>query len=98
MCGCPEESSNALSGLHLYEGHTGLIPGGKPTVINGLQALVSLDTSNGTMTATFPGVDQWITMSPTPPSGTLSTHLRQVALEKQILSTVQVDPSSDGAS
>ena len=96
-CNCPAESSNAPSGLHLYEGYTGLIPGGKPAVIHGLQALVSVDASKGTMTATFPGVDQWITIGPAPPSVASSTDLRQIALEKAILSTVQVDPSSDGA-
>jgi hypothetical protein len=67
-------------------------------VINGLQALVGLDTSNATMTATFPGVDQWITISPAPPSRTRLTNLQQVALEKQILATVEAVPGSGGAS
>lgn len=96
LCGCPMESATAASGLHLYEGSTGLIPGGKPAVINGLQALVSVNTSTATMTATFPGVDQWITISPAPLPGTLSTQLRQAALERQILATVKSDPTSDG--
>lgn len=97
-CSCPNESGDPPSGLHLYEGHTGLISGGTPTVINGLQALVGLDTSNATMTATFPGVDQWITISPAPPSRTRLTNLQQVALEKQILATVEAVPGSGGAS
>jgi hypothetical protein len=96
-CHCPLEGENAPSGLHLYEGDAGLIPGGKPTVINGLQALVSSNSSIPTMTATFPGVYQWITISPAPPSNNLSIHLQQVALEKEILATVKVNPSSDGA-
>jgi hypothetical protein len=61
------ESGTSPSGLHLYECQTGLIPGGKPTVINGIEALVSLDTSNAAMTATFPGVDQWVTINPASP-------------------------------
>ncbi len=96
MCNCPAEGATAPSGLHLYVGSTGLIPGGKPTVINGLQASVSLDTSTATMTATFPGVDQWITISPAPASGSLSTEERQVALETQILATVKMHPASAG--
>ncbi len=90
------EEADAASGLHLYEGSTGLIPGGKPEVINGLQALVSVDTTTATMTATFPGVDQWITISPAPPPGTPSARLRQLALETQILATVKSDPGSVG--
>jgi hypothetical protein len=96
VCNCPAEGATAPSGLHLYVGSTGLIPGGKPAVINGLQASVSLDTSTATMTATFPGVDQWITISPAPASGSLSTQRRQVALETQILATVKMNPASDG--
>jgi hypothetical protein len=90
-CNCPAESSNAPSGLHLYEGQSGFISGGRPTVINDLEALVSLDTSNAIMTATFPGVDQWITISPDPQSANLSTRLHQVAIERQILATFTVN-------
>jgi hypothetical protein len=97
-CSCPAEAANALSGLHLYEGSTGLIPGGKPTVINGLRVLVSLDTSNAMMTATFPGVDQWITINPAPTSESRSTLLQQAAIERDILATVDLDPSNVGAS
>jgi hypothetical protein len=86
-CNCPNESSNAPSGLHLYEGQSGLTSGGRPAVINDVRALVSLDTSNATMTATFPGVDQWITISPGPQSANVSTRLDQVAIERQILAT-----------
>jgi hypothetical protein len=50
------------------------------------------------MTATFPGVDQWITISPASPSRTRLTNLQQVALEKQILATVEAVPGSGGAS
>jgi len=95
-CNCPADSGAAASGLHLYEGYGGLIPGGRPTEIGGLLAFVSLDSSTATMTATFPGVDQWITISPAPHSRTYSTHLQQVALEKQIFATVKVDPRIDG--
>ncbi len=91
------ELATAASGLHLYEGSTGLLPGGKAEVINGLQALVSLDTATATMTATFPGVDQWITISPAPLSGTPSVGLRQMALETQILAAVKSDPAASGA-
>ena len=98
VCSCPAEGFDVPSGLHLYEGQAGLVPGGRPTTINGTQALVGLDTSNATLTATFPGVDQWITISPAPPSRTASSKLQQVALEKQILATVQVVPGSGGTS
>ena len=91
-CSCPTERSDAPSGLHLYEGQAGLISGGNPTVINGLRALVGLDTSNATLTATFPGVDQWITISPAPLSRNPSSQLQQVVLEKQILATVRGRP------
>jgi hypothetical protein len=97
-CSCPMESSNASSGLHLYEGQTGLISGGRPTMIDGIQALVGLDTSNATLTATFPGVDQWITIGPAPSSRTVFGNEQQIALEKQILATVKVFPGSGGAS
>ena len=97
ICNCPAVSDNAPSGLHLYEGSTGLIPGGKPTVINGLRVLVSVDTSNATATATFPGVDQWITIEPAPRSESRSTLLQQAAIEMDILTTVNLNPSSVGA-
>ncbi len=90
-CSCPAEISSARSGLHLYEGQTGLIPGGTPTVLRGLQALVSLDTANATLTATFPGLDQWIMISPAPPAESPSIHRQQFAVEKEILGTVSVD-------
>ena len=86
-CSCPEESSDAPSGLHLYEGESGLGSGGKPTVINGLQANVSLNTSNATMIATFPGINQWVAISPGPPSTDVATRQHQVAVERQILAT-----------
>ena len=91
-CNCPMESSDAPSGLHLYEGQTGLVSGGSPTVIHGLRALVGLDTSSATLTVTFPGFDQWITISPAPLPKNLSIKLQQLVLEKQILATVQGRP------
>jgi hypothetical protein len=97
-CNCPAESDNAPSGLHLYEGQSGLISGGRPMVINGLQAFVALDVSTAMLIATFPGMDQWITISPAPPSRTLSTNPQQVVLERQILATVKLVPGSGGAS
>ena len=51
-----------------------------------------------TLTATFPGVDQWITISPAPPSRAVSGNRQQIALEKQILATVKVVPGSGGTS
>ena len=42
-CNCPEEAGDAPSGLHLYEGQSGLVPGGTPTTINGIGSLVRLD-------------------------------------------------------
>lgn len=92
-CGCPMERGNAPSGLHLYEGQAGLISGGRPTLIDGTQAFVGLDASNSTLTATFPRVDQWITISPAPQSRTASSSRQKVALEKQILATVKVEPA-----
>jgi hypothetical protein len=97
-CSCPSESSDAPSGLHLYEGQGGLVPSGSATTINGIQALVALDASHATLTATFPDEDQWITISPAPASTTVSSKLQQVALEKQILSTVEVAPDNGAAS
>jgi hypothetical protein len=91
-CNCPMESSDAPSGLHLYEGQTGLVSGGSPTVIHGLRALVGLDTSNATLTVTFPGIDQWMTISPAPLPRNPSSRLEQLVLEKQILATVQGRP------
>jgi len=98
LCNCPNESSNAPSGLHLYEGRTGVISGGSPTMIDGTQAFVGLDTSKATLTITFPGIDQWITISPAPPSRTASGKQQQIVLEKQILATVKVVPGSGGTS
>jgi len=89
-CNCAMESGNAPSGLHLYEGRTGLLPGGTPTMINGAPAFVGVDNSNAIVTATFPDVDQWITISPAPPSRAVSDSLQQIALEKRILATVKV--------
>jgi hypothetical protein len=43
------------------------------------------------MTATFPGVNQWITISPGPQSAAVSTRLHQVAIERQILATFTVE-------
>jgi hypothetical protein len=86
-CGCPEEAGDGPSGLHLYEGESGLSPDGKSELINGLQAVVSLDTSNATLTATFPAINQWVAISPGPQSADASTRLRQVTIEKQILAT-----------
>src|SRR5664280_728171 len=93
-CSCPLERSDAPSGLHLYEGQSGLISGGKPTMINGIHTLVGLNTSSATLTATFPGVDQWITISPAPSSRTASSTLQQVAQERQILAAVTAAPES----
>jgi hypothetical protein len=98
VCHCPMESANAPSGLHLYEGQTGLISGGRPTTINGVHALVGLDMSNATLTATFPGLDQWITIGPGPTSRSDSGSHQQIALEKRILATVKVVPGSGGTS
>lgn len=66
-------------------------------MINGLHVLVSLDTSNATMTATFPGVDQWIDVDPAPPSQSGSTLVQQAAIEQRILATVTPDPHNVGA-
>jgi len=95
-CNCPAELSGVPSGLHLYEGQSGLISGGGSMTINGVQAYVSLDASTATMTATFPGVDQWMTINPAPAAGTPSARLQQIALEKEILSTVKLVPSDSG--
>jgi len=67
-------------------------------MINGIQSLVGLDTSTATLTATFPSVNQWITISPAPPSGTATSNRQQVALEKLILATVKMVPGSGATS
>jgi hypothetical protein len=97
-CNCPAEISSAPSGLHLYEGQAGLVAGGSPATINGVRAQVGLDVAEASLTATFPDIDQWITISPAPPSGTGASRLRQVALERQILATVTVLPGGAGTS
>ena len=96
-CNCPMESANAPSGLHLYEGETGVIAGGRPTWVNGFQALLELDTSKATVTVTYPGIDQWITIGPAPLSRVPSINRQQVALEKQILATINVTAGHGGS-
>jgi hypothetical protein len=97
-CGCPLEGGDVSTGLHLYEGQGGLVQGGKPMTINGIRSLVGLDTSTATLTATFPTVNQWITISPAPAAGTATTNLQQVELEKLILATVKVVPGGTSTS
>ncbi len=63
-----------------------------PTEINGVRAVVALDPSTATLSATFPVVDQWISIGPAPWSTSASVTAQQVALERQILSTVAVVP------
>jgi len=92
VCNCPDEPVASPSGLHLYEGQDGLVPGGTPATVNGVSCMVRLDTSTATLTATFPGIDQWITIGPAPTSSSRSGKLRQVALEKEILATVKIAP------
>jgi hypothetical protein len=91
-CSCPLLSGTAPSAVHLYEGQGGLAPGGSPTIINGARASVGIDHSTATLTVTFPGVDQWITMSPGPLSTSASITSQQVAQEQEILATVTVVP------
>jgi hypothetical protein len=97
-CNCPAEAGDAPPGLHLYAGQGGLIPSGKRMTINGVQSLVGLDTSTAALTATFPSVNQWITISPAPPSGTATSNLQRVQLEKLILATVKVVPGGRSTS
>ena len=96
MCSCPMESGTAPSALHLYEGHGGLVPGGIPTEIHGVRVLVALDPSTATLSATYPVVDQWITIGPAPQSTSGSVTAQQVALERQVLESVAVVPGSPG--
>jgi hypothetical protein len=91
-CGCPEESTDVPSGLHLYEGEAGFDSDGKPTVINDLHAVVLVDASRAIVTATFPSIDQWVTISPGPQSADGPTRQHQVAIERQILATMRVKP------
>ena len=97
-CNCPEESSTAPSELHLYEGQGGLVAGGRPTTINGAPATVSVDPSETMVTATFPGVDQWISIAPAPAPRPAVGNLQQIALEQQILATVKVSDGTVGSS
>jgi hypothetical protein len=92
LCSCPAESTTAPSALHLYEGQGGLTPGGRPTEINGVRATVVTDPSTATLTATFPGVDQWITIGPGPSSTSGSITAQQAAREREILATVTLVP------
>ena len=95
-CNCPMESSTAPSGLHLYEGQGGLISAGTPTEVGGGRALVELDSSTAVLTATFPGVDQWMIIGPGPSSASTGITRQQMAQEKQILATVEVLPGGGG--
>ena len=95
-CSCPMESGTAPSALHLYEGQGGLTAGGTPTVINGARVLVVTDPTTATLTATVPGVDQWITIGPGPPSTSASVTADQVAQERAILASVTVVPGTRG--
>lgn len=95
-CSCPMESATAPSALHLYEGQGGLVPGGRSTVINGVRAFVESDPMAATLTATFPTVGQWFTISPGPPPTSGSGIARQVVQEDEILATVTVVPAGSG--
>lgn len=97
VCNCPAEAGDAPSGLHLYEGQAGLVSGGTPTTINGIRSLVGLSPATAALTATFPGVDEWITINAAPASSTASGTQQQVALEKEILATVKAFPGGGGA-
>jgi hypothetical protein len=50
------------------------------------------------VTATFPGVDQWISIAPAPAPRPAVGNLQQIALEQQILATVQVSDGTAGSS
>lgn len=97
-CNCPSESSDAPSGLHLYEGQSGLTPGGQSGMINGLQAVVSLDTSDATLVATVPAINQWVTISPGPLPASRSTRQQDVTIERQILATFTANPDGPSGS
>jgi hypothetical protein len=56
-------------------------------VINHLQAVVSMDASTATMSATFPKINQWVTIAPGPQTTDVTTRQHQVAIERQILAT-----------
>ena len=96
LCSCPAESTTAPSALHLYEGQGGLAPGGRPTELNGVRATVATDPSTATLTATFPGVDQWITIGPAPSSTSGSITAQQADQEREILATVTLLPGGGG--
>jgi hypothetical protein len=57
---------------------------------------VALDPSTATLSATYPVVDQWITIGPAPQSTSGSVTAQQVALERQVLESVAVVPGSPG--
>jgi hypothetical protein len=96
MCGCPMESADEPSGLHLYEGTGGLAPGGTPARIHGVRALVRQDASSATLTVTFPAIDQWITIGPAPTSTSPSVTKAQVAEERRILASIRPAPAGGG--
>jgi hypothetical protein len=66
--------------------------------INGIQSLVGLGASTAALMTTFPSVNQWITISSAPPSGTVTSNLQQVELEKLILATVKIGLGGSGTS
>jgi hypothetical protein len=93
-CSCPEESADAPSGLHLYEGTSGLVRTGRTEVVHGLAVEVSSDPATARLSVAFPTLDQWITIAPAPSSRDRATTRGQSALERAILATVQAAPGT----
>ena len=85
------EAADAPSGLHLYEGSSGLVLAGRTEDVHGLTVDVWSDPGTAQLRAAFPTLDQWMTISPEPLSRDPGTTQGQAALEREIVATVRLD-------
>jgi hypothetical protein len=92
-CSCPMEQANSPSTLNLYAGSAGLAPGGQVADINGLRAKISVNRRNASVSATFPDLDDWISIRAFPAARSATEVARQVALELQIVDSVRAASS-----
>ena len=93
-CSCPAEGADVPSGLHLYEGSSGLVRTGRAEVVHGLAVEVSSDPAGAQLSVAVPTLDQWITIAPAPSSRDRATTQAQSALEHAIVATVRPDPGT----
>jgi len=93
-CSCQAERADAPSGLHLYEGSSGLVRTGRTEVVHGLAVEVSSDPAGAQLSVAVPTLDQWITIAPAPSSRDPAATQAQSALERAIVATVRPAPGT----